>query len=90
MSIYQGVTLGALQVEKSMQEKKRHPTVEDHVIIYANATILGGSTIIGNHSVIGGNTFITKSVNPYSFVMQSNKNAVLNQQETKDINFFSI
>ena len=90
VSIYQGVTLGALQVEKSMQEKKRHPTVEDHVIIYANATILGGSTIIGNHSVIGGNTFITKSVNPYSFVMQSNKNAVLNQQETKDINFFSI
>lgn len=90
VSVYQGVTLGALQVEKSMQEKKRHPTVEDHVIIYANATILGGSTIIGNHSIIGGNTFITKSVNPYSFVMQSNKNTVLNQQETKDINFFTI
>ena len=90
VSIYQGVTLGALQVEKSMQEKKRHPTVEDHVIIYANATILGGSTIIGNHSIIGGNTFITKSVNPYSFVMQSNKNTVLNQQDIKDINLFSI
>jgi serine O-acetyltransferase len=90
VSIYQGVTLGALQVEKNMQEKKRHPTVEDHVIIYANATILGGSTIIGNHSIIGGNTFITKSVNPYSLVMQANKNTVLNQQETKDINFFSI
>lgn len=90
VSVYQGVTLGALQVEKSMQEKKRHPTVEDNVIIYANATILGGSTIIGNHSIIGGNTFVTKSVNPYSFVMQSNKNTVLNQQETKDINFFSI
>ena len=90
VSIYQGVTLGALQVEKSMQEKKRHPTVEDHVIIYANATILGGSTIIGNHSIVGGNSFITKSVNPYSFVMQSNKNTVLNQQETKAINFFSI
>ena len=85
VSIYQGVTLGALQVEKSMQEKKRHPTVEDHVIIYANATILGGSTIIGNHSIVGGNTFITKSVNPYSFVMQSNKNTILNQQEIKDI-----
>ena len=90
VSIYQGVTLGALQVEKSMQEKKRHPTVEDHVIIYANATILGGSTTIGNHSIVGGNTFITKSVNPYSLVMQSNKNTVLNQQEIKDINFFSI
>ena len=90
VSIYQGVTLGALQVEKSMEEKKRHPTVEDHVIIYANATILGGSTIIGNHSIIGGNTFVTKSVNPYSFVMQANKNTVLNQQEIKEINFFSI
>ena len=90
VSIYQGVTLGALQVEKNMQEKKRHPTVEDHVIIYANATILGGSTIIGNHSIIGGNTFVTKSVNPYSFVMQANKNTVLNQQEIKEINFFSI
>ena len=90
VSIYQGVTLGALQVEKSMQKKKRHPTVEDRVIIYANATILGGSTIIGNHSIIGGNTFVTKSVNPYSFVMQANKNTVLNQQEIKEINFFSI
>ena len=90
VSIYQGVTLGALQVEKSMEEKKRHPPVEDHVIIYANATILGGSTIIGNHSIIGGNTFVTKSLNPYSFVMQSNKNTVLNQQEIKEINFFSI
>ncbi|CAM4042830.1 serine O-acetyltransferase [Flavobacterium weaverense] len=90
VSIYQGVTLGALQVEKSMQEKKRHPTVEDHVIIYANATILGGSTIIGNHSIIGGNTFVTKSLNPYSFVMQSNKNTILNQKEIKEINFFSI
>jgi serine O-acetyltransferase len=55
---------GALQVERACREK-RHPTVEDHVI-YANATILGGSTIIGNHSIVGGNTFITKSVNPYS------------------------
>ncbi len=88
--IYQGVTLGALQVEKSMEEKKRHPTVEDYVIIYANATILGGSTVIGNHSVIGGNTFVTKSVDPYSIVMQASKNTVLNQLEIKDINSFNI
>jgi serine O-acetyltransferase len=88
--IYQGVTLGALQVDKSMEEKKRHPTVEDHVVIYANSTILGGSTIIGNHSIIGGNTFITKSVNPYSLVMQSSKNTILNQQEITDINTFAI
>ena len=90
VSIYQGVTLGALQVEKSMEEKKRHPTVENNVVIYANATILGGSTIIGNNSVIGGNTFITKSVNPFSMVMQANKNNIINQQENQDINFFSI
>ena len=88
--IYQGVTLGAMQVEKSMEEKKRHPTVEDNVIIYANATILGGSTIIGNHSIIGGNTFVTKSVNPYSFVMQSSKNTILNQIEINSINSFNI
>ena len=88
--IYQGVTLGAMQVEKSMEEKKRHPTVEDNVVIYANATILGGSTIIGNHSIIGGNTFVTKSVNPYSFVMQSSKNTVLNQIEINNINSFNI
>ena len=88
--IYQGVTLGALQVEKNMHNKKRHPTVEDHVVIYANATILGGSTIIGNHSVIGGNSFVTKSVNPNSLVMQSTKNNILNQQEGNDINLFSI
>ena len=88
--IYQGVTLGAMQVEKSMEEKKRHPTVEDNVIIYANATILGGSTIIGNHSIIGGNTFVTKSVNPYSFVMKASKNTVLNQIEINNINSFNI
>ena len=90
VSIYQGVTLGALQVEKSMKEKKRHPTLEDNVVIYANATILGGSTIIGNHSVIGGNTFVTKSVNPYSMVMQSSKNNIINDINSLDINIFSI
>ncbi len=90
VSIYQGVTLGAMQVEKSMEEKKRHPTVEDNVVIYANATILGGSTIIGNHSIIGGNTFVTKSVNPYSVVMQASKNTVLNQIEINNINTFNI
>ena len=88
--IYQSVTLGALQVEKSMEEKKRHPTVEDYVIIYANATILGGSTVIGNHSVIGGNTFVTKSVDPYSIVMQASKNTIVNQLEIKNINSFNI
>ena len=73
-----------------MEEKKRHPTVENNVVIYANATILGGSTVIGSHSIIGGNTFITRSVNPNSLVMQSNKNTIINQLDGYDTNFFSI
>ena len=62
VKIYQGVTLGALSVKKELQDKKRHPTVEDNVTIYAGATILGGNTIIGKDSIIGGNTWVTKSV----------------------------
>lgn len=66
--LYQGVTLGALRVEKAMAAAKRHPTIEDDVTIYANATILGGDTVIGRGSVIGGNTWLTRSVPPGSFV----------------------
>lgn len=62
VSIYQGVTLGALKVHKNMQGLKRHPTVQDDCIIYANATILGGETVIGSGSVIGGNVYLSKSV----------------------------
>lgn len=62
VKIYQGVTLGALSVNKEDAEKKRHPTLEDNVVVYAGATILGGETIIGHDSVIGGNVWITKSV----------------------------
>lgn len=62
VKIYQGVTLGALSVSKAVAKKKRHPTVEDNVVIYANATILGGDTIIGKGSVIGGNVWLTHSV----------------------------
>ena len=64
--IYQGVTLGALSLPKGAGEKlrgrKRHPTIEDDVIIYSGATILGGDTVIGTRSIIGGNVWITKSV----------------------------
>ncbi len=63
VKIYQGVTLGALSVKKSLKNTKRHPTIEDNVTIYANATILGGETVIGKNSVIGGNSWITESVN---------------------------
>ena len=66
VKIYQGVTLGALSVDKSDAEKKRHPTIEDNVVLYAGATILGGETIIGHDSVIGGNVWLTRSVPSYS------------------------
>ncbi len=66
VKIYQGVTLGALSVKKVMADKKRHPTIEDNVTIYAGATILGGETVIGKGSVIGGNTWITKTAEPGS------------------------
>jgi serine O-acetyltransferase len=68
VKLYQGVTLGALSVAKNMAFTKRHPTVEDNVVIYSGATILGGETIIGHDSIIGGNVWLTKSVPPHSTV----------------------
>jgi serine O-acetyltransferase len=68
VKLYQGVTLGALSVSKDMKSTKRHPTVEENVCIYANATILGGETTIGKNSIIGGNTWITKSIPARSIV----------------------
>ncbi len=66
--IYQGVTLGGLTVPQGHARpepgKRRHPTLEDEVVVYANATILGGDTIIGKGAVIGGNSFVTSSVAP--------------------------
>lgn len=66
--IYQGVTLGALTVprgtERPPHETKRHPTIEEDVVIYAGATILGGDTVIGRGAVIGGNAWVTASVAP--------------------------
>lgn len=69
--IYQGVTLGAMFVTKSLSKQKRHPTIGDNVVIYAGATILGGETIIEHDSIIGGNAWLTKSVPPYSLVVQN-------------------
>jgi len=73
VKLYQGVTLGALSVRKSEAHIKRHPTLEDNVVIYAGATILGGNTIIGAHSIIGGNTWITESVPPHSKIYYPQK-----------------
>lgn len=68
VKVYQGVTLGALSITKEMKNSKRHPTVEEEVCIYANATILGGNTTIGKGSIIGGNSWITKSIPTNSIV----------------------
>jgi serine O-acetyltransferase len=62
VKLYQGVTLGALSVRKDLANKKRHPTLEDDVTVYANATILGGETVIGKGATIGGNVWLTHSV----------------------------
>jgi serine O-acetyltransferase len=73
VKLYQGVTLGALSVKKdnegrAIRGNKRHPTIEDDVVIYSNATILGGSTVIGKGSVIGANVWLVKSVPPNSTI----------------------
>jgi serine O-acetyltransferase len=79
VKLYQGVTLGATHVSKSLASRKRHPTIEDNVVVYANATILGGETVIGHDSVIGGNAWIVRSVPPYSQVYHQSKVEVRQQ-----------
>ena len=81
VKLYQGVTLGALSVEKFMANTKRHPTIGDHVIIYSGATILGGDTFIGGNCIIGGNVWLTKSVSPDSTVYHQSAMKVI---ETKN------
>ena len=68
VKLYQGVTLGALSVDKSKASRKRHPTIEDNVILYSGCTILGGDTIVGRNSIIGGNVWLTESIAPFSVV----------------------
>ena len=76
VKIYQGVTIGALSTRggQSLRGKKRHPTIEDRVTIYAGASILGGETVIGHDAVIGSNAFITSSVEPESRVSFRDQN----------------
>ncbi|MCK5781823.1 MAG: serine acetyltransferase [Flavobacteriales bacterium] len=62
VKIYQNVTLGALSVEKSLSDTKRHPTIKNNAIVYSGATILGGNTVIGENTVVGGNVWLTHSV----------------------------
>jgi serine O-acetyltransferase len=79
VKLYQGVTLGAFSFDKDatgqlVRNTKRHPTIEDDVVIYAGATILGGDTVIGRGSVIGGNVWLTHSVPPGTRVLQDSPN----------------
>ena len=86
VTIYQGVTLGALHVEKGLSSVKRHPTVGDNVIIYARTTILGGNTVIGDNSIIGGSVFLTRSVDPNSSVFNTHQIRITNKdKKVKDL-----
>jgi len=88
VKLYQGVTLGALSVDKSKASKKRHPTIEDNVILYAGCTILGGETIVGRNSIIGGNVWLTESIAPFSVVYHKSEIIVRNQNGFQEpINF---
>jgi serine O-acetyltransferase len=86
VKLYQGVTLGALSFAmdeegRMVRGKKRHPTIEDDVVIYAGATILGGNTTIGQGSVIGGNVWLTRSVPPHTRVMISEPELVIDKKQ---------
>jgi serine O-acetyltransferase len=87
VKIYQGVTLGAKSFPldehgNPIKHVQRHPTVEDHVVIYANTTVLGGKTVIGHHSVIGGNVFLLDSVPPHSFVTKTGAGVAVRTKDT--------
>jgi serine acetyltransferase len=86
--IYQGVTLGVLSFPKDERGKiirgaKRHPTLEEGVVIYAGATILGGNTVIGQGAVIGGNTWVTDSVPPSKKVLNETKSVRIDRNGRK-------
>ncbi len=84
--IYQGVTLGALSFKKDsfgriMKGGKRHPTIEDNVVIYAGATILGGDTVVGKNSIIGGNVWLLESVPPNTTITHQPPNLVYKEKD---------
>ena len=79
VKIYQGVTLGALSVDKSMASTKRHPTIENGVVIYSGATILGGETLVGANSVIGGNVWLTRSVAPNTKIYHQENQKIIQE-----------
>lgn len=87
VKMYQGVTLGALSVDKRRAGTKRHPTIEDNVVLYSNATVLGGDTVIGHDSIVGGNVWLTRSIPPFSVVYHQSEVRFRNQRESGDPDF---
>jgi serine O-acetyltransferase len=90
VKLYQGVTLGALSFPRDadgniIRGMKRHPTLEDEVVVYANATILGGDTVIGHHAVIGSSVWLTHSVDPYTVVSLEKPSLRIKGPETTDL-----
>jgi serine O-acetyltransferase len=90
VKLYQGVTLGALSFPRDaagniIRGMKRHPTLEDEVVVYANATILGGDTTIGHHAVIGSNVWLTHSVEPHTVVSLEKPSLRMKGPQTLDL-----
>jgi serine O-acetyltransferase len=90
VKLYQGVTLGALSFPRDaagniIRGMKRHPTLEDDVVVYANATILGGDTVIGHHAVIGSSVWLTQSVDPYTVVSLEKPSLRMKGPDTTDL-----
>ncbi len=90
VKLYQGVTLGALSFPRDAQGNiirgmKRHPTLDDEVVVYANATILGGDTVIGHHAVIGSSVWLTHSVDPYTVVSLDKPSLRIKGPDTTDL-----
>ncbi|MBF0694012.1 MAG: serine acetyltransferase [Flavobacterium sp.] len=90
VKIYQGVTLGALSVSRDKVAVKRHPTIENNVIIYSNATILGGETTIGEGAIIGGNVWVTSSIPAHSLVFHKSEISIKSRQVFPEAINFSI
>ena len=90
VKLYQGVTLGALSVNKGKASSKRHPTIGDNVILYAGSTILGGETVVGRNSIIGGNVWLTESVAPFSVVYHKSQIVVKNNNDFRESGSFII
>jgi Serine acetyltransferase len=90
VKFYQGVTVGALNVTKSLAAQKRHPTIEDNVIIYAGSTILGGKTVVGHDSIIGGNVWLTESVPAYSIVYHKSEVRIRERMVVNGVKFTDV